>query len=65
MITRAEAENLLQMLEAELTAAAGGQDEKPTGSSKSREGRNGFLYSKGCALRAEGANEEEMNKGQQ
>ena len=36
-----------------------GQDEKPTGSSKSREGRNGFLYSKGCALRAEGAEEED------
>ena len=60
MITRAEAENLRELLEAELAAAAGGQDERPTGSSKSREGRNGFLYSKGCALRAEGADEEEM-----
>ena len=57
-ITRAGAENLLQTLEAELATAACGNKEKPTGSAKSREGRNGFLFSEGCALRAEGADDE-------
>ena len=57
-ITRAGAENLLQTLEAELATAACGNKEKPTGSPKSREGRNGFLFSEGCALRAEGADDE-------
>ncbi|MBK18787.1 MAG: hypothetical protein CMM52_08110 [Rhodospirillaceae bacterium] len=32
--------------------------EEPDRSLKSREGRNGFLFSKGCALRAEGADGE-------
>ena len=57
-ITCAGAENLLQTLEAELATAASGNREKPSGSPKSREGRNGFLFSKGCALRTEGADGE-------
>jgi hypothetical protein len=50
------AEELIKALEMELSfrADAGGVE---ASSAKSLEGRNGFLFSRGCALRAQGADE--------
>jgi len=55
-ISVSAAEELIKALEMELSfrADAGGVD---ASSAKSLEGRNGFLFSRGCALRAQGADE--------
>ncbi len=59
-ISKRKAEGLVKILGEELAAraGAGGVD---VSSAKSLEGRNGFLFAKGCALREQGADRDDVS----